>query len=369
MPIRNRVIYQSQGVFVSSGLATGVHYNYTGAPAVNYVNQLYRITSANNNFNQPRTDVVQFGQIDPVALLIVSPAAVSLDLTWNSYSMENEARMGFVTDGIRSPISGFLSSALEPKNYFLATAPEGSDLVGYTGASSTVDVMGFGNGYIASYSTQGRVGGLPTTNVQVQALNQVFYTNSSGVNIPAVDIVNNVTITGQTFVLPVATSGVNGEVPAIRPGDIVVNIASAGLGVDLTNIKIQSYNLSFSLNRQNIDQLGTFYEVAKVIQPPIPATLAIEAERGELATGDLHSLFCNDALYDIFVTLYAPSCTGRGPVQSQYEFRGAQINSEAFTNDVGANSRVTFNYETRISAGASSIRGVYFSGVSSFGTN
>lgn len=369
MPLRNQVLYQSQGVFVSSGQATGVHFvPDTGLGSTNYVTQLYRITSANNSFNQPRTEVDQFGQLDALALLITSPATVSLDLTYNVNSVENEARMGLVVDGVRSCISGLLSTATEPKNYFLATAPEGIDLVGYTGSPSNIDVIGFGNGYIGSYSSQGRVGSLATANVQVAALNAVFYTGSSGFSIPAVDTTNNVTITGVPFVIPTMTSGVANEFAAIRPGDITVNIANAGLGVNMNNIKIQSYNLSFSLNRQDINQLGSFYPVAKVIQPPLPASLTIEVERGALATGDLHNLFCNDQMYDISVSLLAPSCTGRGPLQYGFTFRGAQLQSENFTNNIGSNSTVSFQYETRLAAQGTQ-RGVFISGVSSFGTN
>lgn len=362
---RNRVIYPSNGVFVGPSPASGVHLG----SGTNFINQLFRVQTTNYNFNATRTDVTQEGQLDPIDQIIVTPPSVGFDISYLDNSVENEARLGFVVDGVRGFISGLLSTATDERNYFFATSPEGIDLIGYSGDPSQVNVVGFGNGYINSYSTQGAVGGLPSTSVNVQALNVVYYTGSSGTNnnIPAIDRINNVTITGTNFAIPLAVSGVAGQISAIQPGNIQVNIGNAALGVLVSDLKIQSYNLSMNFNRQDLNKLGLYYPFTKVMTPPFPATLSIEADQGVLTTGDLHSLLCNDQLYNINVNLFQPSCTGGvGPLAKGFLFKGGKLVSQNTTNSLGPNERVTIAYETRLSVNPLSPRGVFMSGASTF---
>lgn len=350
---RTRVLYQSEALFVSQ-TATGVQ---TG----NAISQLFRVTSFNNDFNVARQDVTVFGQLDPEDQLITAPPTVTFGATYLDYGVGNETQLGMVCDGQTSLISGFLAQVSDAKNYYLLTVPEGFDAVGYSGNPANNDVFGFGNSYITSYSTQGAVGGLPSSSVQWRAFNNVFYNTSSGANTPAINV-SGARITGIPFVLPVGVSGIAGDVAAIRPGDITLNLANASLGVDMTNIKIQSYNLSLQLNRSDINQLGSFYPVAIPLQPPFVATLSIEAELGDLVTGDLNNIICNDQLYDLFVYLRQPSCFSTGVIAKQIEFRGAKLTSENFQSAVQGNKRVVLNYETRLTSQGVT-RGVYFSGV------
>lgn len=350
---RNRVLYQSEALFVSQ-TATGIQ---TGTA----MGQLYRVTTFNNDFNVARTDVTVLGQLDPEDQLITTPPTVSLSASWLDYGIGNEQSVGLVCDGQTSCISGLLSQANEPKNYYLLTVPEGFDAVGYNGNPTSNDVFGFGNGYLSSYSTQGAVGGLPSTSVQWRALNSTFYNTSSGFNTPAITT-SGTRIQGITGILPVAVSGIAGDVAAIRPGDITLNLNNASLGVDLSNVKIQSYSLNLSLNRTDINQLGSFYPYAILLQPPFASTLSCEMELGDLTTGDLSNIICNDQLYDIFIYLRQPSCFSSGVIAKQIEFRGAKLTSENFQSAIQGNKRVTISWETRLTS-QGTVRGVYLSGV------
>lgn len=348
---RNRVLYQSEALFVVPN-ALGVQSGNVG--------QLYRVTTFNNDFNIAREDVTALGQLDPLDQLITTPPTVNFSATWLDYGIGNEQSVGFVCNGFASCISGFLSQANEPYNYYLLTVPEGFDAVGYSGSPTGNDVFAFGNAYVSSYSTQGAVGGLPSSSVQWRALNNTMLTTSSGGSSPGVNT-SGVRVTGNPVVLPVAVSGLAGDVAAIRPGDITLNLASsnASLGVDLTNVKIQSYNMSLQLNRGDINQLGSFYPYAILLNPPFPATLTVECELGSLTTGDLSNVFCNDQLYDLFVYLHNPC---GGSVAKQIEFRGAKLVSENFQSAIQGNKRISLSYETRLSAQGVT-RGVYLSGI------
>ncbi len=348
---RNRVLYQSESLYISQ-TATGIQ---TGTA----IGQLYRLRDFNNDFNVARQDVDALGQLDPLDQLIVTPPTTSFSTSWLDYGVGNEQSVGFVCDGVTSCISGFLSQANEPKNAYLLTVPEGFDSVGYNGDPTLNDVFGFGNAYVSSYSTQGAVGGLPSSSVQFRALNTVFYNTSSGGNTPAINQ-SGQRITGIPFVLPIAVSGIAGDVAAIRPGDITLNLNNASLGVNLSNVKIQSYNLSLQLNRSDINQLGSFYPTAILLQPPFAATLSCEMELGNLTTGDVSNIICSDQLYDITIALKQP-CSNT--VAKNIEFRGGKISSQNFQSAIQGNKKVSISWETRLSA-QNTVRGVYLSGIS-----
>lgn len=65
---RNRVIYQSEALFVSDGtlVPTAVH-------AANKIKQLHRVQSANYGFSVARQDVNQFGNLARIDAIILEP--------------------------------------------------------------------------------------------------------------------------------------------------------------------------------------------------------------------------------------------------------------------------------------------------------
>jgi len=87
---RNRVIYQSEGLFVSSGL------NSTTAAQHK---QLKRVQSANYSFEITRQDVNQFGQLARIDALVLQSPTVSLDLSYYLADGFNETALGFYKQG------------------------------------------------------------------------------------------------------------------------------------------------------------------------------------------------------------------------------------------------------------------------------
>ena len=70
---RNRVIYQSEGLYVSDNAST------TGATGHE---QLNRVQSANYSFTINRQDVNQFGDLARIDSLVLEPPTVSLDFSY-----------------------------------------------------------------------------------------------------------------------------------------------------------------------------------------------------------------------------------------------------------------------------------------------
>lgn len=360
---RNRTIYQCHAVYAGVQNATGEH---TGA---NAPLQLHRVQSANYNFNIARQDINQFGQLAAIGREITTAPTVSLDLSYYVTNAYNESGLGFVVDGSVSAISGLLSKVTDEKNYFILTTPEGSDAVNNTGATTSWDVIGIGNAFLTSYSTEGAVGGIPTATVRFEALNLKVDSDVTGNDIPAVNPVNGLSITGVPYELNTAISGQSGQATALRPGDITVTITPSsetgtmGVGVDILDSKIQSYTLSFDLAREPLEKLGSRFAFSREIRFPVTATAAIDASVGDLTTGNLADVLCNDKTYDITIDLRKPNCTGVGELAVQYKMLNTKLDSQNFTNSIGANDRVTLNFSAQLGSAEDVANGFFMSGI------
>jgi hypothetical protein len=83
---RNRVIYQSEALYVSSGLNSTA----SGAHA-----QLERVQSANYNFSISRQDINQYGQLSRIDSIVLEPPTVGLDFTYYLTDGFNERALNF----------------------------------------------------------------------------------------------------------------------------------------------------------------------------------------------------------------------------------------------------------------------------------
>ena len=186
MPVRNRVIYQSQAVYVSQDV------NCTGIATETTDNvDLNRIQSCNYSFNISRQDVNQFGELGAIDRIITDTPTVSLDGSYMVANLGNEAKLGFnvwagpttATNSIVSCISGIVNSETNDgvKNYYIVTTAEGSDTIDNTVSGKYESIVGIGNASLTSYSTEGAVGGLPTASFSVEGQNMnVVHTPYTG---------------------------------------------------------------------------------------------------------------------------------------------------------------------------------------------
>ena len=201
MAHRNRVIYQSQAVYVSQDI------NSTGTLTGNNDNiDLDRIQSCNYSFSISRQDVNQFGELASIDRIITETPTVSLEGSYLMANMGNEKKLGFnifagPNDAVGttpvSCISGILNSETNDavKNYYILTTKEGSDAADNTNSGNYESIVGIGNASITSYSTEGAVGGLPSTSFSVegQNLNVVetpysgAYAGYTGINAPTTE--------------------------------------------------------------------------------------------------------------------------------------------------------------------------------------
>ena len=198
---RNRVIYQSEAVYVTqsgyngdltatSGFAAdGINIGGAAATARDAVMDLHRVQSANYSFNITRQDVNQFGELAAIDRIITDTPTVSFDTSYILANFDNENKLGFeVTPSgseattFVSCISGLIDSSTfaHQKDYFILTSKEGADAVDNLNTGKYESVIGIGNGFITSYSSEASVGGLPTVSVGVEGMNMNFNTVADG---------------------------------------------------------------------------------------------------------------------------------------------------------------------------------------------
>ena len=411
---KNRIIYQSEALYAGPSPATGYHLaetlyatnQPTGVDSVNaarmgisLVNQLQRIQTANYSFNITRQDVNQFGELAAIDRVILESPTVSLDFSYILGSLVNEHNLGFtVTPSgstvVNAALKGILDKTEDERNYFIKTVAEGTDALGDSNIETTSppSVIGVGNGFITSYSTEGAVGDFPTASVSVEALNMDFQAGVSGNFIPAVDPANGTKDATRKYALPsgMSDAGVNPSgllpqphanasgVSALRPGDISLSwfpntdnavpdaIELTQLtGVVLSDAKIQSYTMSFDLSRDPLQKLGSKFAFAREISFPVTVSLSVDANLGDVADGNLADIIDNDHAMDVNINLFAPGAGTASPLNqmARYTLKKCKVDSQEYSSDIGSNKSVSIGFSAQIGGPAQTDVGLFMSGI------
>jgi hypothetical protein len=417
MATRNRVIYQSEAVYVSqnasySGDLTGTAPGNTAATWEPNILDLNRIQSANYSFNITRQDVNQFGELAAIDRIITDTPTVSMDMSYVLANFTNEHRLGFTVaqsgaaaSSLTSCISGLIDSSTNAyqKDYFILTTKEGSDANELVNTGKYESIIGLGNGFLTTYSTEASVGGLPTVSVGVEAMNMNFNTIPTEPEVGAADngfLMNGTALSGvsglnpainptdgtsvdKKIVLPVATgnaSGANaGLISSLRPGDITISLgkddsdgisSSTGGGTwdiaggDIVDAHIQSYTLGFDLSRTPIQKLGTRFAFARPVDFPITASLSVDAVLADLTTGSISDLINCDSTYSAAIKMMDPTTCGTSTKEPVciYIMKGLKIDSESFSSSIGDNKNITLDFSCQVGGPNQKGVGVFMSG-------
>lgn len=406
---RNRVIYQSEALYVSENIdstASGKHA------------QLERVQSANYNFSISRQDINQYGQLARIDSIVLEPPTVGLDFTYYLTDGFNERALGFyvqretgyavATTGAGGavngsftgqynadgnlenfPTSGSIASGFtglagtqgnfpsghmtnqSGQNFYITTVAEGSDALGLTGVGSTI---GIGNAFLTNYSLELAVGSLPTVSVSMEASNmnsdKTFVTTGSGftgaisgVGSPAIDPEN-----GNSYNLDVALKPANtgaSNISALRPGDITINLGTfdnniiTDLGSDPSALHIQSASLALPLSRTQLQRLGSKFAYARAVDFPVTATLSVSAILNEVVAKDLADMLNDEASRDITLTLKGPN---GGADKMAWVLKGCKLDSESFSSSIGSNKSVELAFSTQIGGPNDIANGIFVSG-------
>ncbi len=376
---RNRVIYQSEGLYVSKDASV------TGA--VDH-EQLNRVQSANYSFTINRQDVNQFGDLARIDSLVLDAPTVSLDFSYYLTDGFNERSLGFFvqTSGIgmnRGTTSAANSSgnfasghlvSSSGANFYIVTSPDGVDL----NAKGTGDMLnsqdttiGVGNCYLSDYSVDLSVGSLPTVNVTVEGANMNSSTSAaSGVlPSPAINQESGTKLdSGIALPNPTENGGITGTIgqpviTALRPGDVTLDLEAID-GVSLVKLDgtdgahIQSASISLPLSRSPIDRLGSKFPFAREVDFPVNATMNISAIVAEAQSSNLADLL-NSGVEKASILVKDTS----GTPAIRYEMLGLKVDSQSFSSSIGSNKTVDITFSTQIGGPNDTENGVFMSGI------
>jgi len=197
---RNRVIYQSQALFLapsstgvqvsgvnSAGTSPTTYSSVPGATApvstgslasgISLLKKLDRVQSINFNLTINRKDINEFGKLARLDSIVVESPTVGLDFDFYVTDGMNERLLGFnmydsrdsqTIQGIQA-ISGLIADT-QGNNYYIPTFDEGEDVVGGSLKPSTT-VVAIGNGFINEYTFDATVGQIPKASIKVEAFN------------------------------------------------------------------------------------------------------------------------------------------------------------------------------------------------------
>ena len=380
---RNRVIYQSEALYVSKNI------NSTGSGEHA---QLRRVQSANYNFSIERQDVNQFGQLARIDALVLKSPTVSLDFTYYPTDGYNEKALGFYVQNTVQNDSGeanFASGQMagsRGQNFYIVTSEEGSDvntLIGINALGGKA-AIGIGNGYLSNYTFNASVGNLPTASITIEGLNvksSIISGTLSGLEStgkiatgnfvfsPTIDPIGGaeIAITG-SIPSPEEATGVN-YVSALRPGDITlsfgdytgVNASGAPLSIlqGDNGLQVQSASISLPLSRTPIERLGSRFAFARVVDFPVVATLNVSAILNEIQAKSLAGMLDDNIKREITLTIGKPNSTNKALI---FKFKGSQLQSESFSSSIGANKTVDMVFQTQVGGPTDTANGIYLSG-------
>ena len=368
---RNRVIYQSKAVYAGPDKnASNAFIQETGD---NQPFQLKRVQSANYGFDIARTDVNQFGELASIDRVILESPTVNFDSSWYMCNFYNEDKIGLLVNSSVEHDAGtfygvlgdVLTSNAGERNYYVRVTEDGSDMSAVaTGAIDTTNgnksnVIGIGNGFLSNWSCEGSVGGFPTANMSVEGLNIAFVTGATTGHTPAV----NPTDGSKEGTLQYHLSGyvADGEsassLTVLKPGDITFTLPSDQGGAQLSDAKIQSFNCSVDLSREPLQKLGSRFAFSREIQFPITASMSIDANVGDLASGNLADIIDNNNDQEVRVHLNNGAAAHMAVVMKK-----AKLDSQSFSQGIGDNETVTLNWSAQIGSKTDTTNGLFLSG-------
>ena len=361
---RNRTIYNTQALYVSIANATGAQ---TQAGSIE---QLSRVQSFDEDFTRNLTDVNQYGNLAAIDRIEVENPDVTASFSYYLTDGQNEKNIGLniypvgtPKSELRSCISGFLSKATDEKNYYLLITEEGFDASNYVGSKS--GVIGVGNGFLTSYSVNVAVGEIPTADVEIEGLNVRVYGNLTGNHpIPSINPVDGTNFEDRLFKLRTAQTITGENIPtALQPGDVIFSLESNQvLGFDGADLKIQDFTLSFDLARTPLQRLGNRFAFSREIDFPVTASLEVNAEVGDLASGNLADLLCSETEKEFTILMKEPGCGADKDTALAYIFKGAKLVSQNFSSAIGDNATMSATYEVQLGGPQDTDKGIFISG-------
>lgn len=422
--MRVRNIYQSEGIIAGPAPSSGYTWvdqnGIFGATGdINLLRFIPRVQNISYSVDNSKVEIKELGKRANLWKSNLEHPNISLNFEYlqNGVYTENVLGLEFnftsiygSTSGVAhypdtystNILDGFTSRSLtpeaneisypfrqrEPRNFYIPIAPEGQDLnVSYYDNvhpnAYNLNVYGFGDCFMNSYRAVASVNNFPKVSVSYSCNNLAFYSSGKATPIPSIQNKLRHPVSGQYFTIPSTFLGDN-LLSVLRPGDISLDISTTpklssvyaalgtgntssdyssitNLGVNFTDIKIQSYDLSFDLKRQPLLNLGWKLPIDRLVTYPIPVNFNMECIVGDSITGSIDKYLVQNDDYNLSTKLKNPSNRG-GNTVIQYDLRRAKLNSISYGNQIGGQKTANFAFTTEIDP-EDFTKGLFASGV------
>jgi len=349
---RNRVIYQSESIYVSDDSNSTSNLNHC---------ELIRVQGSDYGFTMNKTDVNQYGLAGRIDYILDLPT-VNFDLSYYLSDGFNEKALGFNVDGsyqfAKKHIDDYVGI-----NFYVLTSEEGWDSTELE-FGDDISIIGIGNAYINNYSVDLSVGSLPVVNIScegsnINSLNTVvsgegFWGTDIFTNIASIDMETAKPNESVVTLSPPINKGGNGPA-ALRPGDITLSFQFSGQQREvISNISgdgsfhLQSANLSLPMPREEIRRLGTKGVCARVMEYPIKANLSVNAILSNIETVNLaeYIRLCSEPGIDNRISISANDCDKNNAIT--WTLIKPVILSENFSSNIGPEKSVDLVFEVEI---------------------
>jgi hypothetical protein len=421
---RNRVIYQSQALFIApsstgvqvsgvtaNGLAaTSTPFTPTDtgslASGISLLKKMDRIQNCNFNFTINRQDINEFGKLARIDSIVMEAPTVGLDFSYYVTDGYNERLMGFNITGVTDTnivngaqaISGLLAD-LQGNNYYILTVDEGEDVVGGTLTPNST-IVGIGNGFVSEYSFEASVGAIPTASVTVEAFNiksdsaETVTTVTTG-NAPATSVVgaNITSITGNSaainlFATPATKFTSIGSAYKLDYSRDFTGAIGAAAGVDFTGFTTGVSSVSALRPGDIVLSLGNSVGLTNLADAHIqsfsftlPLSRTILQRLGntfgfarvvdvpinmDVSISAIVSELKDQNLFDALTsgtqTLSITLKDSSSANKIVYEIRGALLSSETYSENLGDNQTVDLTYSVQIGGANDTTAGLFMSG-------
>ena len=421
---RNRVIYQSQALFIAPS-STGVQVSgadtagtgltnspftpgNTGALAsgISLLKKMDRIQNCNFNFTINRQDINEFGKLARIDSIVMEAPTVGLDFSYYVTDGYNERLMGFNITGVTDTnivngaqaISGLLSD-LQGNNYYILTVDEGEDVVGGTLTPNST-IVGIGNGFISEYSFEASVGAIPTASITVEAFNiksdsaETVTIVTTG-NAPATSVVGAdiTSITGNSpainlFATPAAKFTSIGSAYKLDYSRAFSGAIGNNAGVNFTGFTTGASSVSALRPGDIVLALGSSVGLTNLTDAHIqsfsftlPLSRTILQRLGntfgfarvvdvpinmDVTISAIVSELKDQNLFDALTSgTQNLSITLKNSASANkivYEIRGALLSSETYSENLGDNQTVDLTYSVQIGGANDTTAGLFMSG-------
>lgn len=418
---KNRVSYECQALYVGPSPSSGFHFindygllnnDLTDPNNFNLLKRINRVTNLDYQINLPRENIKQLGKSKLASNLILNSPNVLINFEYYLNGVTNEARLGFNvnhpildeslglnTESIFTGYNYFLFSGLStygknelPKEtpfwpgtnrshrniYAVITKEDGEEevlqreLIEESNLSHRDEnVVCFGDCYITNYETSCSVGNTPKARASFIGDNVLFYTESSGIGIPAIDPKNRRQFEEIKFIIP--KEEMINDVSIILPGDIIIDLEEIDInsvqnikmddiesfGSKFSDIKIQSYNISINFEREDMNSIGYKAPAGRYINFPIEVDFNFSCIVGDESTARLNDNILLDRPYNITIKMKDRK------IQNEiirYDFKNAILQDFNYNSSIKDNRILNCSFKTYCSPDALG-EGFFMSGV------